>query len=248
MDGLRRHHPGCTRLELVSRPIGGIVRTFGAAATNRFDGGVLVGDAGSFVDPMTGEGITPGMESALLAAPVLAAALERGDFSASALAPYEQAFHAYFDPSMVFLDFCAVMLRNRHLKRPWLKALARGCQLAQQDDGFARVSGSYFGGIDIRPLDIIGQVWRHSLEDLLMAWPRLLGARPGERPGTGAGGATAADMLEWAGALSRSLLSDPAWHISWTRDMQRQWGALMASAQRGQVDPRAAGLLGGPAA
>jgi geranylgeranyl reductase family protein len=243
VDGLRRHHPSCANLELVSRPIGGIVRTFGAAAANRFDGGVLIGDAGSFGDPMTGEGISPGMESGLLAAPVLAAALEGGDFSASALAPYEQAFHAYFDPSMVFLDFCAVMLRNRHLRRPWLKALARGCQLAQQDEGFARVSGSYFGGIEIRPLDIIGQVWRHSLEDLLMAWPRMISGGRG-RSGAGAAGTTPAELLDWPLAISRSWLKDPAWHMSWTGDMQRQWGALMATAQRGQGDPRAAGLLG----
>jgi geranylgeranyl reductase family protein len=243
VGGLRRHHPSCANLELVSRPIGGIVRTFGAAAANRFDGGVLIGDAGRFVDPMTGEGITPGMESALLATPVLAAALESGDFSTSALAPYEQAFHAYFDPSMVFLDFCAVMLRNRHLKRPWLKALARGCQLAQQDEGFARVSGSYFGGIEIRPLEIIGQVWRHSLEALLMAWPRMISGG-GDRSGTGAAGTTPAELLDWPLAMSRSWLSDPAWHMSWTSDMQRQWGALMVTAQRGQGDPRAAGLLG----
>ena len=62
---------------------------YGGAGPNHFDGGVLVGDAGSFVDPMTGEGITPGMESSLLAAPVLVDAVESGDGSAGRLAGYD---------------------------------------------------------------------------------------------------------------------------------------------------------------
>ncbi len=174
---LRERHPACRELELASKPIGGVVSTYGDARANHFDGGVLVGDAGSFVDPMTGEGITQAMESALLAVPALLDAMERGAGRA-VLAAYEVAFRDYFDPSMLFLAFCAEMLRNRHLSRPWLKALARGCQVAQEDGDFARTSGSYFGGLEIRPLDIIGQVWQRSLVDLLLAWPRFLG---GER-------------------------------------------------------------------
>jgi geranylgeranyl reductase family protein len=239
--GLRRHHPRCAELQLASKPIGGIVRTFGAAASNRFDGGVLIGDAGCFVDPMTGEGITPGMESALLAAPVLAAALERGDFTASALIDYERSFHDYFDPSMVFLDFCAVMLRNRHLERPWLRALARGCEIAQRDEDFARVSGSYFGGIEVRPLDIVGQVWSRSLGELLLAWRRFM---PGGGPGPESHGVTPSELLDWPLALSHSMLDDPAWHMQWMRDMEREWRKLLSTAARGGSDPRGAGLLG----
>jgi hypothetical protein len=87
-----------------------------------------------------------------------------------------------------------------------------------------------------------------------MAWPRLFaGARGGEREdsdgrlaGRPAPGATTpGELLEWPLALTRSMLSDPAWHMSWTREMQRQWAALMAGAGSGRADPRAAGLLGG---
>ena len=56
---------------------------------------------------MTGEGITPGMESALLAGPVLAAALDAGRFDAQQLSAFERAFRAYFDPAMQFLDVLA---------------------------------------------------------------------------------------------------------------------------------------------
>jgi menaquinone-9 beta-reductase len=241
LEGLRRHHPRCGEIELVSSPIGGIVKMYGGAGPNHFDGGVLVGDAGSFVDPMTGEGITPGMESALLASATLRSALEVGEFHAGKLAEYEAGFRRYFDPSMVFLDFCAVMLRNRHLTRPWLKALARGCQLAQSDAGFARTSGSYFGGLEIRPFDILGQVWLRSIEDVLLAWPRLLA--PSTSGDRGQRGTSPADLIEWQIAISRSLLSDPAWHLRWTLDMQRQWSKLLETAASAQRDPRAEGLL-----
>lgn len=230
---LRERHPGCRGLELASKPIGGVVSTYGAAGANHFDGGLLVGDAGSFVDPMTGEGITQAMESALLAVPALLKAQECGAGRA-VLADYEVAFRAYFDPSMLFLAFCAEMLRNRHLRRPWLKALARGCQVAQADRDFARTSGSYFGGLEIRPLDIIGQVWQRSLVDLLLAWPRFLA---GERSNV----TTPGDLVRWQVSLGSSLLNDPSWHMRWTLDMERAWTRLLAGAAAHEGDPRPAG-------
>jgi geranylgeranyl reductase family protein len=232
VEGLRRHHPRCARLELEGPPIGGIVRTYGAAGTNRFDRGVLVGDAGSFVDPMTGEGITPAMESALLAAPVLAEALERGRYSAAALAPYETAFRAYFDPAMQFLDLCAATLRNPFMASPWLKALARGCELAQEDEGFARLGGGYFGGLDVQPFGILGAMWVRVIQDVAGAWPRLL---------TGGGGTTVADLVGWQAAWSRSFVADPLWHTRWTLDVQRKWLRLLAVVP-GEADPRLAGI------
>jgi geranylgeranyl reductase family protein len=238
VEGLRRNHPRYRGLELVSKPIGGVVRTYGGAGPNCFDGGVLVGDAGRFVDPMTGEGITPAMESALLASPVLAAALESGDVSTTSLSAYEAAFRAYFDPSMAFLDLCAGMMRNRHLTKPWLRALARGCELAASDPDFALTSGSYFGGLEIRPMTIITQVWRRSLEDLALAWPRMFGSVVGiERPQAAA---APRDMVDWQVALSRSLISDPVWHGRWLLELQRQWARCLASSQA--PDHRSAGV------
>lgn len=55
------------------------------------DGWLLVGDAASFLDPFPGEGIEQAMRSALLAAPVIDAALTAGGCSAAALAPYRHA-------------------------------------------------------------------------------------------------------------------------------------------------------------
>jgi 2-polyprenyl-6-methoxyphenol hydroxylase-like FAD-dependent oxidoreductase len=55
------------------------------------DGFLRVGDAASFLDPFTGEGITDALRGALLAAPVIDAALRAGDVSARSLAPYRHA-------------------------------------------------------------------------------------------------------------------------------------------------------------
>lgn len=241
LDGLRRQHSQFAELELTSPPIGGAVKTYGGAGRNVFDGGLLVGDAGSFVDPMTGEGITPAMESALLASRTLTRALAAGRFDARTLASYEKDFHAYFDPAWSFLDFCAAMLRNRHLARPWLKAFARGCELAQAEPEFARIAGSFFGGPEIRPFAILAQVWGRVARDILLpGGPRLPRAA---RTGLLAGRTSLGDLLEWQIALSQSALSDPAWHTGWWIDMQRRWSGVLARGWDSRSDPRTAGLL-----
>ena len=237
---LRENDQRCASLELCSRPVGGIVRTYGGAGANHFDGGVLVGDAGSFVDPMTGEGITQGAESALLAAPVLEAALESRRYDARQLSAYEDAFRAYFDPAMTFLDLCAAILRNGWFARPWLNAFARGCELATADPAFARVSSSYFGGLDIRPFGIVSSIWVRLVEELLLAWPRTLAGR-------GAAGSrrtSVTDLAEWQAAWSRSFLADPVWHTTWSWDVQRK--ALNVLSSRPERDPRATRLLAIP--
>jgi geranylgeranyl reductase family protein len=240
VERLRDFHPRCARIELCSAPLGGIVRTYGGAGRNHFDGGVLIGDAGSFVDPMTGEGITPAAESALLAAPVLQAALEARRFDAAQLAPFETAFRSYFDPAMTFLDLCACVLRNRTMARPWLNALARGCELAQSDPAFAREGGSYFGGLDVRPFGILTHIWSRVATDVMLAAPRSL---DGLRWRPDARSTRISDLVEWQAAWLRSFAVDPLWHTRWTMDVQRKMLRLASIVQPGSADPRAAGLL-----
>ncbi len=235
VERLRRVHTQCGQLELCAPPIGGIVKTYGGHGRNHFERGVLIGDAGSFVDPMTGEGITPAMESALLAAPVLEAALEEGCYDEARLAEYDDAFRGYFDPSMIFLDLCATMLRNRHLARPWLRALDRGCRIAQEDEDFARGAAGYFGGLDVRPFGILGAMWVQVVRDLALIWPRFVAG--------GTAGTSIGDLVHWQSALTRSALADPFWHARWALDVQRKWAALLAAAPAHRSDPRAAGLV-----
>ena len=121
---------------------------------------------------------------------------------------------------------------------PWLKALARGCELAQADPAFARTGGGYFGGLDVRPFGILGQMWVRVVQDLALAWPRFLSALGEGRPV----GFTAADLVEWQAAWSRSLVSDPLWHARWTLDMQRKWVRFLSMTGRAGEDPRFAGV------
>jgi geranylgeranyl reductase family protein len=236
LKGLRASGPPYERLELCSTPIGGIVKTYGGAGPRHFARGVLIGDAGSFVDPMTGEGITPAMESALLAAPILLDALHDGVFGAARMAGYDVVARAYFDPSMRFLAACATTLRNEHLAGPWLDALARGCELAQVDPAFAREASAYFGGQDVRPQAVLTAMAVAVLRDLILAWPRTMWS-----PADGSRATSLTDVVAWQRAWARSLLADPVWHLRWAMEAQRKWVGLMAKGLASGGDPRAIG-------
>lgn len=233
---LQRIHPGCTRIRLASKPIGGIVKTYGGRGANVFDGGILVGDAGCYVDPMTGEGITPASESALLGAATIAEALEQGRTDAAFLSAYERASRAYFDPAMRYLDFVACLMRNRHFAEFWLRVVARGCGMAMQDATFARLGGAAFGGLDVRPLDVVSRIWMKGAGFVMTESGKLATDLAAGRirfaPGF-------EDMLQWYSGWWGSLAEDPVWHARWLGDVTRKWLRLPTTTRL--RDPRLQG-------
>ena len=62
------------------------------------DGLLLVGDAGGYYDPFTGEGIYRGLRGATMAAEVAGRALSAGDVRAARLRPYAWAYRREFVP------------------------------------------------------------------------------------------------------------------------------------------------------
>lgn len=92
-ESLRRIPEVARKLEGAER-VGGI-RGVGSMARRARrtigDGFLLIGDAASFLDPFTGEGIYEALRGASLAAPIASAALKAGDVSARALDPYRIA-------------------------------------------------------------------------------------------------------------------------------------------------------------
>jgi geranylgeranyl reductase family protein len=240
VEKLRRQHPDCTRIRIVGKPLGGIVKTYGGAGPNYFDGGVLIGDAGCFVDPMTGEGITPAAESALIASSTVAEAVEQGRSDAVFLSRYERDFRHYFDPAMRYLDLCASIMRNRHLREFWLRAARRGCEEAANDVEFARVAGATFGGMEIRPSNILAQVWVKLVEDMSTGSTRavleLLRGRI-DWPATWLSGIGA-----WYRGWGQSVLDDPLWHGAWAADVLQKWTRLLGTL-RLPTDPRTRGPL-----
>jgi geranylgeranyl reductase family protein len=67
------------------------------AMDNYASGVMLIGDAGSMVLPLTGEGIGPAMETAKMAADTAMEALVAGDFSAGFLKRYSDKRHSMYD-------------------------------------------------------------------------------------------------------------------------------------------------------
>jgi geranylgeranyl reductase family protein len=240
-EKLKASHPRCRNLRLCKPAIGGIVKTYGSAGPNYFDRGLLIGDAGSFVDPMTGEGITPAMESALIAARVLLKALPSKRLDAKALAVYEKEYRNYFDPSMIFVDLCASTMRNRHYWPSWRKALVRGCRMAQHDTKFAATAGACFGGLEVDPMGILSAVWRKTAECLM-----VLGSRGVLDLADGKIGTAVSALSEGTGWMTdsvKSILNDPYWHASWAVDVHGKWLHALATMRKRQADPRIKGVI-----
>jgi flavin-dependent dehydrogenase len=239
-EKLKKSHPRCQNLKLCKPPIGGIVKTYGAAGPNYFNRGVLIGDAGSFVDPMTGEGITPAMESALLAARVISSVLDSGRLDVASFSAYEKAYRDYFDPAMIFVDLCAATLRNRHYWGSWKKALVRGCAIAQTDPTFAATAGACFGGLDVNPKGILAEVWRKTAESLMTMGTRsALDLMSGK---TDSVVSAASEASGWMSDSWRSIRNDPYWHARWSLDVQAKWMRALAVMNRNGTDPRLQGL------
>ncbi len=239
VDRLRIRHPGCANARLASKPLGGAVHMYGGITRNHFAGGVLVGDAGGFVDPMTGEGITQGMESSIIASRTVAEALERGRFEQDDLVRYDEEFRAHFDPAMGYLVFCATVLRNRHFAEFGFRSTRQGFERAQHDHDFASVSGTAFGGLNVQPLAMIGQVWMAIAETLVRQGPGALLALAG---GRNSGNELAGDWLAWQRGWRASVADDAAWHVRWLGDIMAAAGKLGPSLKT-RENPRLRGPL-----
>jgi 2-polyprenyl-6-methoxyphenol hydroxylase-like FAD-dependent oxidoreductase len=80
----------------VARPTLAISRICVRARRFSDDGLLLVGDAGGYFDPFTGEGIYRALRSAQVAAEIGDSALQRQDLSASSLARYDRMLRSEF--------------------------------------------------------------------------------------------------------------------------------------------------------
>ncbi len=74
---------------------------FGSQDMQRaYDGAILIGDAAGLINPLTGGGITNGVQSAVIAADVVDKAFSTGDFSIEVLKEYEQRLNDRLRPGM----------------------------------------------------------------------------------------------------------------------------------------------------
>ena len=239
IERLKIRHPGCARIRLISKPIGGVVKMYGGVGPNYFDGGVLIGDAGSFADPMTGEGITQGMESALIASPILLRALELGRFDAAFLANFERDFRSYFDPGTLLLGFCASAMRNWHFREFWMRSALRGCERAMANADFARIAGAGFGGLNVHPLGILREIGTSILQYLSEGAINSLRSFVVQEPVGDQ--SVLEDLRSWHNAWKTSAGADPDWHAAWLADVTRR-ATQLGPSFFSRENPRVRGL------
>ena len=127
-----------------ARPISPVkgppLRTDADRVTPLADNVLIAGEAAGLVNPLTGEGISPSLESGEMVAAHARRALESGDFSATGLAAYGRAFHQRFDA----VHRSARLLR-RLLSYCWI--VNRVVRRAQRDHDFALLISHILIGI-----------------------------------------------------------------------------------------------------
>jgi geranylgeranyl reductase family protein len=221
------------------RPLGFPIHSFGGAHANVFERGLLIGEAGCFVDPVSGEGIPLAIETALLAAETLDAALRAGDFSAGFLGRYERAWRDRYEVDLGLADLLLVLTRNRHLVKLWMQAIRWMGETAQRDSGYAHSVGGVLGGIFPH--------WRALAPDVLWR-PVTGGPAPWLRSLGLAGSPSFADLAQLGASYAswglRSLpraAADARWLLSWWSEVARKQprvAAAFAEATRSGTAPR----------
>jgi hypothetical protein len=167
--------------------------------------------------------------------------LEKGRFDKTFLSRFDHDFRSYFDPAMLYLGLCAVMMRNWHFREFWWRSTLRGFEKAQNDPAFARVSGSAFGGVNLQPQKIVAQIWSsifaHLAQGGAQAMSDLMSGRGFRSSGV------VGDIASWERAWNCSLKDDPAWHYSWLADVARTLARALPTLQTTH-NPRVQGPLG----
>jgi hypothetical protein len=132
-------------------------------------------------------------------------------------------------------------MRNWHFRDSWLRAVARGCEIAQEDLDFARTAGACFGGLEIYPASVLGEMWQKTVSELIGLLPLRLLASLESKPNPML--SAARDWFSWQAGWWASLTDDPIWHANWQSDVQRKWLNTISLIGASTGDPRAQGLV-----
>ncbi|HES60100.1 MAG: geranylgeranyl reductase family protein [Calditrichaceae bacterium] len=119
LQNILNEHPTIKERFKNARPIDE-VRGWGlplASSRKRLSGErfLLIGDAGSLIDPLTGEGIGNAMQSAHAASKIIERALIAGDFSEEYLSDYDKLFYDELKDELRLSEYI-----QRLVQKPWL--------------------------------------------------------------------------------------------------------------------------------
>ncbi|MFO0758850.1 MAG: geranylgeranyl reductase family protein [Byssovorax sp.] len=209
------------------------IHSYGAAGKNCFERGLLIGEAGGFVDPINGEGIPLAMESARIAARTIRAAFARGAFDEISLARYERDFRAHFDPDLDISDLAVSLIRNRYLLPVWLASFRAMSHTARQDETYAAITGGILGGVLPARRGITPEMFVRTLA----RGPAVLGQALHER-----GPKTWNDLISsvqsfahWQSSVRRALVEDGPWLRAWAEEIAAKQRKVGARALRGML-------------
>lgn len=199
---------------------GWTIKTYGGAEKNYFDRGLLIGDAGCFVDPISGEGIPMALETAGIAKSVIDDAFRTGAFGAASLANYETRWRAHADKDFKVADLIVSMARNPHLKKLSMSSIRIMGLTAARDKDYALTLGGIMGGLipasrGLSP-DILLKSWMHSPQ----FWMQAFGMAPHRFLLDLA--SNGFQLASWQAELIRNTVKDSEWSAEWAREVRQK--------------------------
>ena len=205
------------------------IKSYGGARQNYFDGGILIGEAASFVDPINGEGIPLALDSAEIAAREIKRYFNSGDLSENSLSAYENAWRNHFDPDLGISDLVVSLLRNRSMQAVWVSLFKTMSFTAQRDKKYADITGGVLGGVVPARKAITPEMFVRALAHPPSFWRDVYNI---EEPfDLRQWSARGKKLLSWQTAFSKQLFSKD----SWTRDWIKEIAAKQASVVAKQV-------------
>lgn len=208
----RRAEENGTRVAF-TRSAGWPIKTYGGARRNYFERGLLVGDAGCFVDPISGEGIPLAFETAEMAAATITEAFASGDFSATGFSSYERRWRTHFDPDLGVSDMIVSLLRNRQFVKLWVQWLRVMGMTAARDPEYGLKAGGILAGLvpnreGFSP-DIIWKSIAHGPAFWMEASNISTGTFAVDILRRGA------DVIRWELDVAKAIASDSDWFRDW---------------------------------
>ena len=196
------------------------IKSYGGARRNFFDRGLLIGEAGCFVDPISGEGIPLALESAELGFETLKLAFDRGDFSANNLASYEHRWKNCCDPDLKVSDLVVSLIRNRYLAKIWIQSFRVMGMTALHDESYAHKIGGIMAGLvptrEGFSLDVV-------IKSLLHAPPFWMEAfNIGTRRTLFDTFTRGIEWFEWELGVARAVMNDFDWFRAWALEVNQK--------------------------
>jgi menaquinone-9 beta-reductase len=217
----------------LTRAAGWPINTYGGARRNYFERGLLIGDAGCFVDPISGEGIPLALETAAMAAQTIGAAFADNDLGAASLARYERHWRQRYDPDLAISDLVVSMARNRHLVKLWMPWLRTITLTAAQDRSYAATTGGVLAGLVPNREGLSSDVIMKSVMHGPSFWMDALGLSRTTTPTDLV--RHSLELLRWETGIASSVMTDFGWFRNWALEIgAKQLKVLEMLSARGQ--------------